>query len=408
MNQFIISARILRVILMLSLMIFACFAAARAQTPPNITTFVCTEPVYNSSNVQTHFRAYFGYHNRSANNIFIPVGPNNYFSPDPQGNYVGQPINFLPGFYNRVFFLTIPVNQSTSWILTNSPTTYVDNSPALRCGRITYQGRLSDGAAQANGSYDLRFTFYDTVTGGVMQGGAIVVENVPVSNGIFTVQLDVDSTFINKTLNPRFLEIAVRPGAATGNDPFTALNPRQPLTSVPYAVNAQNAANAANADNATNATNAVNAVNAANATNAAQLNGIPGNQYLINSGDGTINGNLNVTGTITTGCRAGFTAISGGHLCVSAMQTAATFYGASGAVQTCVNLGARVGTIADVTLTLGVTGFNYFGGLSQGWLGDYAGDNLRPVWNAASPTLDFDGAPLNVYTGAILPYRCVY
>lgn len=131
-------------------------------------------------------------------------------------------------------------------------------------------------------------------------------------------------------------------------------------------------------------------------------------------GNGIIGGNLTVSGTLASGCRAGFTAIAGGRLCVSAMQPAATFYGAIGAVQTCINLGARVGAIADVTLTLGAPSFNYFGGLSQGWLGDYGGDNLRPVWNAPSPTPDFDGAPLNVYTGGAggtapsLPYRCVY
>lgn len=118
-------------------------------------------------------------------------------------------------------------------------------------------------------------------------------------------------------------------------------------------------------------------------------------------------------GTITSGCKNGFTAIAGGRLCVSALQPAATFYGSAGATQTCINLGARVGTIADATLSL-AGNFNYFGGVSQGWLGDYAGDNLRPTWNVNANGGDFDGSPVNVYNGgqnATAPayqYRCVY
>lgn len=61
-------------------------------------------------------------------------------------------------------------------------------------------------------------------------------------NGVFTVQLNFFSSFANNQ-NTRFLEIGVRPGAATGNDPFTILTPRQLITTVPFAVNAQTATN---------------------------------------------------------------------------------------------------------------------------------------------------------------------
>lgn len=396
-------ARLMRVVSLLSLIVLACFAAARAQTQPNITTFVCTEPIYDNNNVQTHFRAYFGYYNRTASNIIIPTGPNNFFSPNPLGNYFGQPTTFEPGYHERRFSFPIPVSGSTSWILTGSPTTFVNNDPALRCGNyvINYQGRLSDGGAAANGSYDLQFAFYEALVGGEAQSSKIIKEDVPVVNGIFSVSLNVGQTFIVQGFAPQFVEIAVRPGAATGNDPFTTLNPRQPLTSVPYAINAQIA------------------------VNAERLGGIAASSYLLNTtsaqtanlsitGSGAIGSNLVVSGTVTSGCRAGFTAINGGRLCVSAMQAAATFYGSNGAVQTCSNLGARVGTTADASAMLAVTGFNYFGNVSQGWLGDYAGDNLRPVWNIPIPIPDFDGAPINVYNGGInntapsLPYRCVY
>ncbi|HLM60604.1 MAG TPA: hypothetical protein VK308_07370 [Pyrinomonadaceae bacterium] len=376
----------------MSLIFFACFASVTAQTTTNIKTCVCTEPDIVGG-VQTQFyRAYFGYYSPNTSNDFLYPGPNNYFSPDPQGDYYGQPSNYLPGYHEKVFFLKIPLNERTGWILSGT-STLVDNSSALRCGNMTYQGRLNDGAAAANGSYDLQFTFYDLLTGGTMQGAKIVKEGVVVTNGIFTVQLDVGAMFINQITNPKFIEIGVRPGSATGNDPFTTLNPRQPITQVPYAINAQTA------------------VSAVNAVNAAQLNGVSADQYLTGpnadtyyirnrevpqtanfniTGNGTIGGNLTaagtlstnnlvVTGNVSTNCRTGFTAIAGGRLCVSATQTAGTFYGAGGAMQTCINMSARVGTIADVTLTFSQNGFNYFGGLPQGWLGDYAGDNMRPM-----------------------------
>ena len=199
-----------------------------------------------------------------------------------------------------------------------------------------------------------------------------------------------------------------------------------------------------NATNAINATNATNAINATNATNAAQLGGVAASQYVQTndarltdarppaagsgnylqnttaqqaanfniSGNGAIGGNASITGTVTSGCRAGFTAFAGGRLCVSAMQPAATFYG--GAVQTCVNMQARVGNSADVMLTISSPGFNYFAGATQGWLADHFADNVWGTWFTQLITLDFDGPPLNVYTGGSggtapsLPYRCVY
>jgi hypothetical protein len=101
---------------------------------------------------------------------------------------------------------------------------------------------LSDAGAAANGQYDLRFTAFDALTGGTAQSGSVVVENAQVTDGVFTVQLPFGASFFNNN-NARLLEIGVRPGAATGNDPFTLLTPRQPITPVPFAINAQTATN---------------------------------------------------------------------------------------------------------------------------------------------------------------------
>src|SRR6266496_2303670 len=83
---------------------------------------------------------------------------------------------------------------------------------------ITYQGRLSDGGAPANGTYDLEFKLYDAANAQV--GPTETREDVPVVNGGFTVQLDFGSVFDGSA---RTLEISVRPGASVG--PFTTLTP---------------------------------------------------------------------------------------------------------------------------------------------------------------------------------------
>ena len=153
----------------------------------------------------------------------------------------------------------------------------------------------------------MQFQAFDAVTGGTSQSESITLEDVPATNGVFTVPLKFGSTLTNN-LKMRFLEIGVRPGTSTGA--FTALVPRQPITDVPYAVNAQNA---------------LNATNSTTAANAVQLNGVAANQYVLTTdprlsatnntnfiqnsttqqtgnfninGNGTIGGNLTVTGTI--------------------------------------------------------------------------------------------------------------
>jgi hypothetical protein len=104
---------------------------------------------------------------------------------------------------------------------------------------FTYQGRLSDAGAVANGSYDLRFNLRDAPSGGAQVGIAITNAAVTISNGFFTVMLDFGVNAFDGSA--RWLEIAVRQGA---ND-FTVLSPRQPLTPTPYALTAVNLANPA-------------------------------------------------------------------------------------------------------------------------------------------------------------------
>src|SRR3989454_2422275 len=131
---------------------------------------------------------------------------------------------------------------------------------------FTYQGRLADGGAAANGNYDLQFAVFDSLSGGAQVGSTQTLNTVAVSNGVFTVSLDFGANAFNGA--NRFLEISARP---TGAGSFTLLTPRQQITSTPYAVRS---ASAGNADTATNA------ANAATATNATQLGGIAASQYV--------------------------------------------------------------------------------------------------------------------------------
>lgn len=103
---------------------------------------------------------------------------------------------------------------------------------------ITYQGRFMDGGEPADGSYDIRFILFDADAGGAQVGTTIEQDNVTVSDGLFTTTLAFAASVWDG--DARWLEIAVRPGSSTGT--YTVLNPRQPVTAVPYALHALTAA----------------------------------------------------------------------------------------------------------------------------------------------------------------------
>ncbi|HEY0547807.1 MAG TPA: PKD domain-containing protein [Pyrinomonadaceae bacterium] len=92
----------------------------------------------------------------------------------------------------------------------------------------TYQGKLPDKYNQPTASYDLQFNLYDEVSGThlPLNTTPIVLEDVQVTNGDFTVSLNFDNSF--NTDADRFLEISVRPGASSGA--FTVLRARQQIT----------------------------------------------------------------------------------------------------------------------------------------------------------------------------------
>jgi hypothetical protein len=107
----------------------------------------------------------------------------------------------------------------------------VENPEALVPDTFTYQGQLKKNGAPVSGSCDFIWDIFDVVSG----GASLATDSdaaVAVSNGLFTVQIDVPSSvFDGRRL---FLEIQVRCPSSPGI--YTTLTPREALHAAPYAL----------------------------------------------------------------------------------------------------------------------------------------------------------------------------
>ena len=195
--------------------------------------------------------------------------------------------------------------------------TLASAAAAAQTTSFTYQGKLIDSGSPANGSYDLQFTLWDSVSNGAQIGSTQTLSAVAVSNGVFTVTLDFGGNAFNGA--NRFLEIGAR---TAGSGSFTILTPRQQITSTPYAIRALNAGSADALSSACVACvqdsqinsvsgNKVNGAIAVASLPAGSTNYIqnstspqPGSNFNI-SGNGTIGGNLTTNGTVGIGTAAG-------------------------------------------------------------------------------------------------------
>ncbi len=189
---------------------------------------------------------------------------------------------------------------------------------------FTYQGKLTDGAMAASGTYDLGFALYDAETGGTQIGTTTTRPNVSVSGGIFTVQLDFGAAAFAAGAN-RFLQIAVKKTTETN---FTTLTPRQPLTSSPYAIRTLNATAAdalstacvgcvtdaqINSIDGGKITGTVaNATTATTAQNSEQLGGVAANNFVQSNSNAFVRNqttaqtaDLNINGTGSIGGNVG-------------------------------------------------------------------------------------------------------
>jgi hypothetical protein len=100
---------------------------------------------------------------------------------------------------------------------------------------FTYQGRLTDGGQAASGLYDFRAQVYNRAVAGepgdALVSGTLTFTAVPVSNGLFVLNLDFGASPFNG--EARWLQLAVR---TNGAGSFNTLAPRQPVTPTPYAI----------------------------------------------------------------------------------------------------------------------------------------------------------------------------
>ncbi|MCP4711386.1 MAG: hypothetical protein GY869_22430 [Planctomycetes bacterium] len=101
---------------------------------------------------------------------------------------------------------------------------------------FTYQGKLSDGGNPAQGEFDFKFILYNSLTAGSTVGNLIPKENLLVTAGMFTVELDFGTGVFDGS--QRWLQISVKPSSSTGA--FSTLDPRQPIHAAPYALYALN------------------------------------------------------------------------------------------------------------------------------------------------------------------------
>jgi hypothetical protein len=117
-----------------------------------------------------------------------------------------------------LFFLNLPLS------------TVLANGTAF-----TYQGQLQNNGSPVSGTFDLKFSLYNSGSAGAPVAGPITNAAATVSNGLFTVPIDFGPGIFVGPAN--WLEISVE----TNGGSFTTLAPRQQLTPAPYAIYAENA-----------------------------------------------------------------------------------------------------------------------------------------------------------------------
>lgn len=90
---------------------------------------------------------------------------------------------------------------------------------------LTYQGRLLDAGQPANGMFNVDFSLWDDPVAGSQVGSTIIFNDLPITDGLFTVEIDFGANAFDNT--DRWLEVTVN---------GTELTPRQPITRAPYSI----------------------------------------------------------------------------------------------------------------------------------------------------------------------------
>jgi hypothetical protein len=218
------------------------------------------------------------------------------------------------------------------------------SSAFAQTSTFTFQGKLSESGIAANGNYQMKFSLFDQASNGNQIGSTVSNPSVNVFNGIFTVNLDFGPTAFSGP--PRYLQVEIFSASANA---FLAMNPRQPISSAPYAISS---------------------LNAITAMDSANLGGVPAGHYIqgtdprLNDARVPVAGSADyIQNTTTTQALSNFSISGTGKADV---LEAATKYNLAG--QTVITLGPAgtnnllLGRSAAPALTTGVSnvaaGFN--------------------------------------------------
>ena len=131
---------------------------------------------------------------------------------------------------------------------------------------FTYQGQLMEAGVPANGTYDMVFQLADSASGGFALA-VDSVNNVAVTDGVFTVEIDFPSSLMNSS--SRWIAITVE---------GTPLTPRVRMRETPRALNAVRANSAGTIDTPLNISDSsltaiINSANTSTGQNASGLIG---------------------------------------------------------------------------------------------------------------------------------------
>jgi hypothetical protein len=156
---------------------------------------------------------------------------------------------------------------------------------------FTYQGQLQQAGSPAQGTFDLKFTLFDSLDGGTAIGGTVTTNGLAVSDGLFVVTLDFGGNAF--TGEARWLEISVKTNGAVD---YVSLVPRQPLSPSPYALHAQMASSVPD--------HTITSTQIGSAQVVKSLNGLK-DEVQLSAGDNialsTLGNVVNIAATVTTG-----------------------------------------------------------------------------------------------------------
>ncbi len=233
---------------------------------------------------------------------------------------------------------------------------------------FTYQGQLKLGDNNVNSTADFQFSLWDAASGPSQIGGIVPVNNVTISNGLFSADIDFGGGAFGT--NARWLQIAVRSPAGSGS--FTTLVPRQRIQPTPVSQFALNVDGTA-----------VTNLNASNITTGTLPNSALSGTYtgavnFSNAGNVFSGSGASLTSLTATNLASGTVPsarLSGTYSSALTFSNASNSFSGSGAGLTSLNASnLSNGTIPSARMSGAYSGITGVGSLASGtWQGSTIG-----------------------------------